>query len=309
MKEQKKCHACKSSKIGEGSLHDDWEGKLTCSSCKSRFDRWIRSENKMTKRLPTKQTYLLTGGSGVLGTELQKEDHTLGRNLDYWAPMRDELDIEDDMAYLFAQKHRNKIVKEINLCGIVHCAAYTNVPGAETPEGRLKAFRLNVLGTQNIKHLANALGVPMIYISTDYVYPGETGNYSEEDAVRPVNYYAITKLMGEVFMDPDIDLIIRTSFKPNTPWPFPKAFDDLYTSADYVDVIAEKISDCLMHIVYDGDGIFNIGTERKSIYDLARRRNTNVKPMSRKEITNVHLPSDISMNTDRFDEALERMVG
>jgi dTDP-4-dehydrorhamnose reductase len=105
-----------------------------------------------------------------------------------------------------------------------------------------------------------------------------------------------------------MDCIIRTSFKPNTAWPFPRAFDDLFTSADYVDVIADKISDFLAHILYDGSGIYNIGTERKSVYQLAHKRNIGVRPMSRKEITNVCLPSDISMNTERFDNTLRRMM-
>jgi len=245
--------------------------------------------------------YLLTGGSGVLGTELQKQG--LMYNFKCWAPSSRELDITDDHTLLWIQDNRDKLK---NTWGVVHCAAYTDVPGAETPEGRRQAVAHNIRGTNNMFDIALVLGVKFVYISSDYVYPGETGNYSEEDTVRPVNYYAMTKLIGESFVTRPDDLIIRTSFKPNIKWPYPKAFDDLYTSCDYVDVIAPKILDLIGN---QESGIYNVGTERKSIYDLARRRTTKVKPMSRTEIKDVHLPSDISMNLDKFNEYYDAQYG
>jgi hypothetical protein len=49
-------------------------------------------------------------------------------------------------------------------------------------------------------------------------------------------------------------------------------------------------------------GVYNIGTERKTIYELAKKRNSSVRKMSKNEITNVSLPSDISMNIDKYKE-------
>lgn len=243
--------------------------------------------------------YLLTGGSGVLGTALQRSAALHG--IEYLAPSSIvDINISSPPHYVMSQ----------DLRGIVHCAAYTDVPGAETYGGRQKAVNLNILGARNVKHWGSTYGIPVIYISTDYVYPGDTGNYSENDVVRPINYYACTKLMGEAFMDHACDLIIRTSFKPNTPWPYPRAFDDLYSSADYVDVIADKIS-FLLNCFPDPElvGIINVGTERKSIYELARKRNTRVKPMSRKEIKNVYLPSDTSLDTTKYDNFYDLVTG
>lgn len=246
--------------------------------------------------------YLLTGGSGVLGTVLQKV--CMPHGLRYLDPSRKEFDIlSSEAPALLAQNY-------YQLRGVVHCAAYTDVPGAETPKGRKDAVRTNIIGTKNVSGWAKIYGLPVIYISTDYVYPGNTGNYKEEDRTCPINYYACTKLMGEAFMDTDKDLIIRTSFKPNIPWPYPKAFDDLYSSADYVDVIADKIS-FLLHCFPDPEitGIINVGTERKSIYELAKRRNPEVKPMSKKDIEDVDLPSDISLDTTKYDKFYDLVTG
>lgn len=243
--------------------------------------------------------YLLTGGNGILGIALQT---AWPIKLNCWAPSSEELDITDgNRMSKFYFDNRERLQK---MYAVVHCAAYTDVPGAES--NKTQAIDLNINGTRNVlRGLCWPLGIPMVYISTDYVYPGSDGNYKETDRVSPVNFYAQTKYMGEAFLD-ERDLIIRTSFKPDTEWPYPKAFDDLYTSSDYVDVIAPKI----LTLIANGEsGIYNVGTERKSIYELARRRTTKVKPMSRKEIKDVYLPSDISMNLDKFNDYYDEQYG
>ena len=285
MGESKKCPCCESKKIGEKTLYDDWDGKLTCFECGERFGRWNHSKegNGM---------YLLTGGSGILGTALQ---NAWPISLDCWSPSSSELNIiDEERMSKFYHDNRERLQK---MHGIVHCAAFTDVPGAETDKA--SAISANINGTRNVKRgLCWPLGLPMIYISTDYVYPGEDGDYKETDRISPVNFYAQTKFLGEAYAEEKEDLIIRTSFKPNDPWPYPKAFDDLYTSADYVDVIAPKIINLIVHAE---TGVYNVGTERKTVYDLARRRNTKVKPMSKNDIKDVYLPSDISMNLDKYN--------
>lgn len=244
--------------------------------------------------------YLLTGGSGVLGTEIQK-------HLDCWAPSRKVLDItrlnDEDDKYGYSYKYwfeeyNHKDLVDINT--LIHCAAYTDVPHAEIEKD--KAVLSNIIGTYNVANYAHKYGWKVVYISTDYVYNGISGNHKETDITNPINWYASTKLAGESFMVDD-DLIIRTSFKPRNLWTdrFYRAFSDVYTSADYADVIAKKICD----LIGSGEqGIFNVGTERKSIYDLAKQTNPDVKPMSRKEIRDVRLPEDISMCINKYERVL-----
>jgi len=75
---------------------------------------------------------------------------------------------------------------------VLHAAAWTDVDGAESdPAG---AERVNVRGTRNVA----ALGAPVVYFSTDYVFDGSKGEpYVESDEPRPLSVYARTKLEGE----------------------------------------------------------------------------------------------------------------
>jgi len=227
--------------------------------------------------------YLLTGGAGNLGKELRNY-------LDCDAPTREEMDLGD--VFTLTEYHRKHMY---DYDGVIHCAAFTDVPGAEIQ--RQQAQLINIFATRSIAMLYN--DVRIIYISTDYVYSGTDGNYKETDPTNPFNFYGFTKLGGEAFMESDKDLIIRTSFKPKGKWPYPKAFTDLYTSADYVDVIAKEIA---LLAESNLTGIINVGTERKSIYELAKRRTPTVEPTSVKEVKNVRMPKDISMDITKFLE-------
>jgi dTDP-4-dehydrorhamnose reductase len=79
---------------------------------------------------------------------------------------------------------------------VVNCAAWTAVDAAE--EDELSAFRANALGPALLGHLTHEAGVPIIQISTDYVFDGQKGApYLESDAPNPLSAYGRTKLAGE----------------------------------------------------------------------------------------------------------------
>lgn len=138
---------------------------------------------------------------------------------------------------------------------IIHSAAYTDVAAAETE--RYDCQYVNIEGTQRVSKLAHELGAKLVYISSDYVN------------VEPMGFYAFTKKAGEAFVSKRKGLIIRTSFKPRGMWGEDKlkgVFHPVYTNADWVDVIAERITEA---ICQDLTGIVNIGTEKKTLKDLA----------------------------------------
>ena len=226
---------------------------------------------------------LLTGGSGRLGTELQ------ALLPDVVAPASSELELTRPESIVAAlDKYRPSAV--------VHAAAYTDVKGAET--NRARCWAVNVGGTRN---LVKALGdTPLVHISTDYVFYGDTGGYTEDDPVGPVrNYYALSKLVAEaVVRVTPRHLVIRTSFRPRQ-WPYPTAFEDLYTSQDYVDVIAPEIALAIRHLGAVPFDTLHIATERKSVFELARRRSDTVEPGSKAD-AGVDLPDDISLDTRRW---------
>ena len=96
---------------------------------------------------------------------------------------------------------------------VVHCAAFTNVDGAE--KDRDASYRVNVTGTENVARAAAALGAKLVYISTDYVFDG-TGEkpWRTDSPVSPVNRYGETKLGGELAVRDATDrhFIVRTSW-------------------------------------------------------------------------------------------------
>lgn len=106
-----------------------------------------------------------------------------------------------------------RLVWKIRPDAVVHCAKITkSVDYCE--ENKEECYKANALATKN---LVNAVRMyrpdaKFVYMSTDYVYDGKRGNYTEEDPVNPVNYYGWTKLEGENFVKGlDNYLILRTT--------------------------------------------------------------------------------------------------
>jgi dTDP-4-dehydrorhamnose reductase len=232
---------------------------------------------------------LVTGGSGRLGRELQAELPSLG--VRPFFPSRAEVDISNLETICAAiERYEPEVV--------VHAAAYTDVKGAETE--RKTCWQINVGGTRNIVQALAGSGTKLVHISTDYVFWGDRGGYVEDDPVGPPrNYYALSKLVAEeVARVHTSTLVIRTSFRARE-WPYPVAFTDVYTSQDYVDIIAPEIAFAIRHAFNISDSVLHIATERKSIYELARRRSPSVRPGTRRE-AGVELPEDPSLATGHW---------
>jgi dTDP-4-dehydrorhamnose reductase len=235
---------------------------------------------------------LLTGGNGRLGKELK----TLLTNV--VAPPSQDLDVTNPASL-------ERVIEQHKPTLLVHAAAYTNVSGAESEKA--KCWQVNVVGTRNLVKAALAHNLPLVHISTDYVFYGDKGMYREDDPLGPVrNYYALTKLVAEesVRLLPK-HLVIRTSFRPRE-WPYPNAFDDIYTSQDYVDIIAPEIALAIQNLEQIHYETLHIATERKSVYDLAKRRKPDVQRGS-KANANVSLPDDISLDVSRWQALKERL--
>ena len=82
---------------------------------------------------------------------------------------------------------------------IIHCAAWTNVDGAEDESKKSLVHSINATGTENIAKAAKSIDAKMVYISTDYVFNGQgTEPWKPDDTnYAPLNYYGQTKLEGE----------------------------------------------------------------------------------------------------------------
>ena len=228
---------------------------------------------------------LITGGSGRLGTELRAQLPEL------IAPTSRELNVTDaEQVQAVLKRERPNLV--------VHAAAYTNVSQAEREHA--SCWKVNVEGTRHIARACNEIGAKLVHISTDYVFDGTEGHYRETDIPGPVvNYYSLTKLIAEEAARLSKRcLVIRTSFRPRE-FQYPVAFSDVYTGQDYIDIIAPLLAEVIVHAEDLSDQILHVVTERKSVYDLARRRNPSVQE-GRRSDADVTLPADVSLNTDRW---------
>ena len=224
----------------------------------------------------------VTGGNGLLGRQLKKDSKglimtnfskemcTIGSNLRF-----DEL---------------------LPFNTIIHAAAKIDVNEIETKKDEF--IHTNIIGTANLSRFCINNNKRLIYISTDYVYDGISGNHSEDDPINPYNLYAWSKLGGEssVKFVPN-HVIVRTSFG-KSEFPYENAYDNLYTSKDYVDVISPMIINICKN--KDFKGVINVGTKRKSIYDYATTRNTDINKSS------LHQTKDFSLNTRRYEEFFEK---
>jgi dTDP-4-dehydrorhamnose reductase len=182
---------------------------------------------------------------------------------------------------------------------VLHLAAYTDVAKAEQQKDL--CWKVNVEGTRNVARAANQVGARMVHISSDYVFDGERGNYLETDTPNPSNYYSLTKVVAEEASRQAREvLIVRTSFKESA-WRYPMAFMDQFTSADFVDVIAGELCLLLEHLERVQTQVLNLVTERKSVFELASRRNPNVQPGSRLD-AKVHIPPNVSLNISQWQE-------
>jgi dTDP-4-dehydrorhamnose reductase len=89
---------------------------------------------------------------------------------------------------------------------VVHAATLTDVDKCEL--NKELAWKINVEGTRNIVEAAKSEGSFLIYISTDYVFNGEKGNYSELDTPNPINNYGLTKLKAEELVNAQPEYLI-----------------------------------------------------------------------------------------------------
>lgn len=235
-----------------------------------------------------RRAIIFTGGSGLLGSEFRRV------RPDILYPDTSEFDVTD-----FDKMHA--FVAKSGLDVIVHAAAFTSPPAIDKDPQR--ALTTNIVGTANVVRLCAARGARLIYISTDYVFDGAKGNYSEDDPVRPVNKYAWSKLGGECAVRLyDNTLIVRTSFGP-TPFPFPKAFVDQWTTREPVAVIARKIA-ALLEI--DARGVIHVGGVRRTVIEYARSLDPGqaIGPLSINDV-GFKVPVDTSLNCERYGRLVQ----
>jgi len=130
---------------------------------------------------------LVTGGSGQVGGALAR---LAGPDIEIVAPGRAALDLSDPAAL-------TTMVGARPWTAVINCAAYTAVDKAENDV--VAAWQVNALAPAALAAASAAAGIPILHVSTDYVFNGaKTEPYVEDDAVAPLGVYGASKLGGEL---------------------------------------------------------------------------------------------------------------
>ena len=147
---------------------------------------------------------LVTGVSGQLGYDVERELER--RGIEHLGTSSRELDITDREAV-------ERLMETYRPDAVIHCAAYTKVDLAEDEPER--CWAVNADGTRNMAAACRKTGAKLLYISTDYVFPG-TGewSYGTGDPTGPVNTYGRSKLAGELAVQSLLEkyFIVRISW-------------------------------------------------------------------------------------------------
>ena len=159
---------------------------------------------------------LVTGTSGQLGFDVMEE--LAKRGYEGVGADRSDSDAEFEHVVLdITDKEKVfQVVNDVNPDVIVHCAAWTNVDGAEDPKNLNVVRAVNVDGTKNLAEAAKEVDAKMVYISTDYVFDGQGERPWQPDDKNyaPLNVYGQSKLDGELAVSNTLDkyFIVRISW-------------------------------------------------------------------------------------------------
>ncbi len=223
----------------------------------------------------------MTGGSGLLGSEILKFDSGIV------APPHAEFDVADfESVRVGFEKYRPDIV--------LHLAAATQPPEHEkNPE---LGLRVNIIGTANVARACTEFGIRLVYASTDYVYVG-TGPHKEDEPLYAPYKFGWSKLGGECAVRlADNSLILRLSFGP-VPFPWEKVYADQYNSKLYVDEIAPLVLGAARsHAV----GVMNVGGPRATLEEYAKRTRADIETIPRPS----WVPCDTSLDISRMKKEL-----
>lgn len=158
----------------------------------------------------------ITGITGMLGMDVETEALRRGYNV-FGCGRTDmpnvhnyiQLDLTTDCHWQLIEIFRNN-----NINCVIHCAAYTNVDKAESD--RETALKANMNATAEVVEAAEKCGIPIIYISSDYVYNSQDEKPIKEEDIylAPNTYYGYTKYLGEQIVTNTTSkyYIVRTSW-------------------------------------------------------------------------------------------------
>lgn len=233
-------------------------------------------------------------GDGLLGSELNRQT-----GWDVISRSKDGFDITKSDEWdncLLGKEHGNTLYTKYQI--IINCVAFTDTYS----DNSTLHWNVNYKGVVELADYCKKYNIKLVHISTDYVY-SNSNEYAVENIDAPVhcaNWYGYTKLLGDAYaqLKSDNNLVIRSTHKPS-PFPYESAWINQYGNFDYVDVISEMI---IKLIRKNCVGVYNVGTECKNMFNLAKRTKPDVKFSNR--LPDKSTPTDVTMDLTKINAIL-----
>lgn len=226
---------------------------------------------------------LITGGDGRFASELKKVKTKF--KLIFCG--KKELDICSE------QSIRKQILKyKPNY--VLHLAGLSR-PMKIHEKNIIKSINLNIIGTANIVNECVKKKIKLIYISTNYLYPGIKGNYKESDALLPWNNYGWSKLGGESAVQMYKNSLIVRCALTEYPFKHKKAFSDVKSNFIY----HKDFIPILLKII-DKRGTINVGGKSQTIFNFVRKEKKNITKVKSKG----KMPKRVDMNLGKLFKIL-----
>jgi len=221
-------------------------------------------------------------GDGLLGSELEKQTRwdILSRSVN-------SIEITDITTWAHLLLPYDTII---------NCIGFTDTYSID----RQVNWDINYKAVIELTDYCNYHNKKLVHISTDYLYSNSIAEASEEDIpVHNNTWYSYTKLLGDAYVQVKSKnyLICRESHKPS-PFPYPQAWTNVKTNGDLVPKIADLIASL---IVNKANGVFNVGTEVKTIFDMTAQFNT--APAEAPS----YFPKDTTMNISKLTNFLNTL--
>ena len=214
---------------------------------------------------------LVLGGSGLIGNALLKNSKNEFDILTTFYKNHISIKNVRSFQYSFPNDLNNlrELLEKEKPDVLVNTMGYSNIDFCELNKSDTEMLHVEV--TEKICKLCENIGTKQIFLSSDYVFDGEKGNYSETDVPNPVNYYGLSKLKAEqLILKNPINTIIRTSVIYD--WDYRARFfnsviknlqnnqeinatTDVYNSVTFLDNLVESI---FKVITLNQNGIFHV---------------------------------------------------
>jgi dTDP-4-dehydrorhamnose reductase len=226
---------------------------------------------------------LITGSDGRFGTILKKI-----KNKKFIFTNKKQLNI---LSSLSIEKNLKKYKPKY----ILHLAGLSR-PMKVHNENINKSIDLNIIGTCNLVKEASKLNIKIIYLSTSYVYPGNKGNYKEDDSLKPWNNYSWSKLGGECAVQMYANSLIIRLCMTEKPFIHKKAYGNVKSNF----IFQEDAAKLILKIITK-KGIINIGGPSQSIYKFAKKYNPKIKKIYSKG----EFPKRTDMNLNKLKKLIK----